>query len=150
MIDLKGSVAVVTGGSRGIGRSIVLHLARARAKVVFSYASDLPSAKSLEAEVKRFEGEAIMVPAEFPKEFPCRIRAGIHRDLTHQGLKIEQHLIDIECGRPHHPTSGKHQQLFDKAFTTFSGLKRGLRDAPDTRAVLRSPQNQLKVAGDNG
>ena len=34
MIDLSGEVAIVTGGSRGIGRSVVKHLAKAGAKVV--------------------------------------------------------------------------------------------------------------------
>jgi 3-oxoacyl-[acyl-carrier protein] reductase len=64
MIDLEGTVAVVTGGSRGIGRSVVKHLAKAGAKVVFSYASDLPAARSVVAEVESEGGTAVMVPAD--------------------------------------------------------------------------------------
>jgi 3-oxoacyl-[acyl-carrier protein] reductase len=67
MIDLGGRVAVVTGGSRGIGRSAVMHLARAGAKVVFSYASDLPSARSAVAEVGQAGGEAHMVCADISR-----------------------------------------------------------------------------------
>jgi 3-oxoacyl-[acyl-carrier protein] reductase len=67
MIDLSGSVAVVTGGSRGIGRSIVILLAKAGAKVVFSYASDLPAANAVVAEVEKAGGEAHMVPAEISR-----------------------------------------------------------------------------------
>src|SRR5262249_59738501 len=52
MIDLKGTVAVVTGGSRGIGRAVVKQMTSAGAKVVFSYASELPSARSIVAEVE--------------------------------------------------------------------------------------------------
>jgi len=64
MIDLKDTVAVVTGGSRGIGRSVVKQMTAAGAKVVFSYASDLPAARSIAAEVESAGGTAIAVPAD--------------------------------------------------------------------------------------
>ena len=64
MIDLKGTVAVVTGGSRGIGRAVVKQMASAGAKVVFSYASDLPSARSVVAEVESAGGTAVAVPSD--------------------------------------------------------------------------------------
>jgi 3-oxoacyl-[acyl-carrier protein] reductase len=40
MGDFTGKVALVTGGSRGIGRAIALELGRRGAKVVFSYAGN--------------------------------------------------------------------------------------------------------------
>jgi 3-oxoacyl-[acyl-carrier protein] reductase len=48
---LAGKTAVVTGGSRGIGRAIVRRLATDGAAVVFSYGSDETSAKETVAEV---------------------------------------------------------------------------------------------------
>ena len=39
-MSLKGKVAIVTGGSRGIGRAICLELAAQGANVVFSYAGN--------------------------------------------------------------------------------------------------------------
>ncbi|MBC7223760.1 MAG: SDR family NAD(P)-dependent oxidoreductase, partial [Anaerolineae bacterium] len=40
MGDLSGKVAVVTGGSRGIGQAIALELARRGAAVVVNYRSN--------------------------------------------------------------------------------------------------------------
>src|SRR2546429_8123951 len=37
MKDLKGKVCLITGGTRGIGRAVVLALAREGADVLFSY-----------------------------------------------------------------------------------------------------------------
>jgi 3-oxoacyl-[acyl-carrier protein] reductase len=47
-----GRVALVTGGSRGIGRAIVVHLARAGHAVAFCYGSDAAGAAATEAEAK--------------------------------------------------------------------------------------------------
>lgn len=44
-MDLTGKTAIVTGGSRGIGRAICLELARRGANVVFSYAGNAAAAE---------------------------------------------------------------------------------------------------------
>ena len=44
MIDLSGKTALVTGGSRGIGKAIVLRLARQGADVAFSYRGNADAA----------------------------------------------------------------------------------------------------------
>ncbi|HEY8457585.1 MAG TPA: SDR family oxidoreductase [Actinopolymorphaceae bacterium] len=48
---LDGKTAVVTGGSRGIGRAIVRRLARHGARVVFSYKDDKAAADALATEL---------------------------------------------------------------------------------------------------
>ncbi|WP_270168551.1 SDR family NAD(P)-dependent oxidoreductase [Paenibacillus sp. SYP-B4298] len=53
--DFRGKRAIVTGGSRGIGRAIVKLLAKSGAEVVFTYSKDHASAHQLEEEC-RFEG----------------------------------------------------------------------------------------------
>ncbi len=53
MIDLTGKAAVVTGGSRGIGKAIALRLAEQGADICFSYVSNADAAA---ATVKEIEG----------------------------------------------------------------------------------------------
>ena len=50
--DLKGSVALVTGGSRGIGRAIAVDLARHGADVAFTYRSDKDGARRTAREIE--------------------------------------------------------------------------------------------------
>jgi 3-oxoacyl-[acyl-carrier protein] reductase len=50
--NLSGKIALVTGGSRGIGRSIVLHLAGSGADVAFTYRSKVDEANALVAELQ--------------------------------------------------------------------------------------------------
>ena len=50
--NLSGKVALVTGGSRGIGRSIVLHLAQSGADIAFTYRSRAEEANALVAELQ--------------------------------------------------------------------------------------------------
>lgn len=47
-----GQVAIVTGATRGIGRSIALELARRGADVVFNYAKSTDAAETLKAEIQ--------------------------------------------------------------------------------------------------
>ena len=57
MIDLTGKSAVVTGGSRGIGRAIVLRLATQGADVAFSYRGNVAAAGEVTAEVEAMGDE---------------------------------------------------------------------------------------------
>jgi 3-oxoacyl-[acyl-carrier protein] reductase len=57
---LKGKVALVTGGSRGIGRAIAVALGRRGAKVVINYASREDAAREAVAEVAAAGGEAAL------------------------------------------------------------------------------------------
>jgi 3-oxoacyl-[acyl-carrier protein] reductase len=64
MIDLSGKRAVVTGGSRGIGRAIVLRLARQGADVCFSYRGNAGAAEETAAAVRELGREALPVQAD--------------------------------------------------------------------------------------
>jgi 3-oxoacyl-[acyl-carrier protein] reductase len=61
---LAGKTAVVTGGSRGIGRAIVRRLAADGARVVFSYREDRRAADALAEEIAGEGGSAVAVRAD--------------------------------------------------------------------------------------
>jgi 3-oxoacyl-[acyl-carrier protein] reductase len=58
-IDLSGQVALVTGGSRGIGRAVCELLARAGARVAVSFRADSTAADEVVATVASGQGEAM-------------------------------------------------------------------------------------------
>ena len=57
-LSLAGKVALVTGGSRGIGAAICIHLARAGASVLVNYASSETAARAVADQIKQGGGEA--------------------------------------------------------------------------------------------
>ncbi len=67
MSKFSGKVAVVTGGSRDIGRAISIKLAKEGAKVVVNYNSSEAGAYDTVNQIKAFGGEAIAVKADISK-----------------------------------------------------------------------------------
>ncbi|MGB8957075.1 MAG: 3-oxoacyl-[acyl-carrier-protein] reductase [Tumebacillaceae bacterium] len=61
---LTGKVALVTGGSRGIGRAICLELAKEGAKVVVNYAGSQAAAEEVVERIKAEGGEAIAIQGD--------------------------------------------------------------------------------------
>ena len=87
MSSLNGKVAVVTGGSRGIGRAIVQKLASLGCSVAFSYQSSQEQAEALAAELKK-SGVKIKASRVDVKDFEA-VKAWI------QAVKEEFGRLDI-------------------------------------------------------
>ncbi|HEY8439070.1 MAG TPA: beta-ketoacyl-ACP reductase, partial [Candidatus Limnocylindrales bacterium] len=63
MIDLTGKAALITGGSRGIGRAIAIRLATQGADVAFSYRGNEAAAKDTAADIEALGRKALRVQA---------------------------------------------------------------------------------------
>ena len=66
-MSLAGKVAVVTGGSRGIGRAICLQLAKMGAKVVINFVSRSEAAQETKTQVEAIGGECVLVKFDVSK-----------------------------------------------------------------------------------
>ena len=63
-ISLTDRVAIVTGGSRGIGRAIAMSLAAAGAQVVVNYKSNAAAAEAVVQAITAVDGRALAVQAD--------------------------------------------------------------------------------------
>lgn len=81
MISLSNQVAVVTGGSRGIGAATVKLFATAGAHVVFSYRRQRRAAEEVAREARRYGVEAVPVRADLARMADARrlIQAAVSR-----------------------------------------------------------------------
>jgi 3-oxoacyl-[acyl-carrier protein] reductase len=64
LTDLRDKVALVTGGSRGIGRAIAIRLAQGGAKVAFAYRGNHEAAQETLAELKGGGAHAMAVAGD--------------------------------------------------------------------------------------
>jgi len=68
MIDLTSKAAVVTGGSRGIGKAIALRLAQQGADICFSYATNADAAAATVKEIEALGRKALAVQANVTEQ----------------------------------------------------------------------------------
>lgn len=99
--NLKGKVAVVTGGSRGIGNAIARRLSQEEMSVVVNYYHDERSAEKTVEELKRFGGRAIAVQADVRTE--KGVRALLNAAIVElDGLDVWINSAGIETRSPTH------------------------------------------------
>lgn len=79
----QAKVALVTGGSRGIGAAIVERLARNGAAVAFTHSASEESARELVAKVAAAGGRAIAIQADSADE--AQLRSAVTQAVEHFG-----------------------------------------------------------------
>jgi len=82
LFDLEGRVAIVTGGSRGLGRAMCLGFARAGAKVVVA-SRKAGNCEAVVAEITDAGGEALAVPTHVGR--PEELDRLVERTVGHFG-----------------------------------------------------------------
>src|SRR3984893_8032507 len=106
--DLTGKVAVVTGSSRGIGRSSAELLARLGGQVVVSR-RQLDACEEVAAGIRKEGGDALVIPCNISRR--AEIDALIAGTVKHYGK------IDIlVCNAAVHPSFGPLLDITDEAF----------------------------------
>ena len=81
---LEGKIALITGGSRGIGAAIAKRLAADGASVAITYAKDATSAS---AAARRFNEH----PCQPRRQIPPRLKIVVHKaGSCHRSVLVEQ------------------------------------------------------------
>ncbi|MBW2212062.1 MAG: 3-oxoacyl-ACP reductase FabG [Deltaproteobacteria bacterium] len=103
MFDLAGKIAVVTGGSRGIGRATSVALAEAGAHVLVNYRSNEAAAKETLALIEKVggQGELLGFDVADPESVDRGIKDAIKRHgridilVNNAGISIDQLLLRV-------------------------------------------------------
>ena len=109
MSDSKGRVAVVTGGSRDIGRAIAIKLAHLGAKVVVNYFNSEEGANKTVKEILETGGEAVAIKADVSQLNQIE-------DLKNQTIAAFGKQVDILVNNAGGLFARRTLEQFDEAF----------------------------------
>ncbi|ASI34229.1 MULTISPECIES: SDR family oxidoreductase [unclassified Exiguobacterium] len=126
--SLNGKVAIVTGGSMGIGEAVVRRYAEEGTKVVINYRSHPEEADQIAEDIKQAGGEAITIQADVSKEDDM-IRL-VKETVDHFGrLDIFVNNAGVEMPSPSHEMSLEDwQKVIDVNLTgSFLGAREALK-----------------------
>jgi 3-oxoacyl-[acyl-carrier protein] reductase len=108
-LGLKGKRAIVTGGSRGIGRAIVLGLAQGGASVAACYNRESEDVERLRGEVEEIGGDSYLAQADVSDPGSAEAFVGEARDrfggidilINNAGVVSHQMIEDLDLDEWH-------------------------------------------------
>ena len=110
LFNLKGKVAIVTGSSRGIGRSIAIQLAKAGAKVVIS-SRKLAACEDVVQTIRDAGGEAMAIAANISDK--AQVEALVAQTRAAWG-GIDIMVCNAATNPYYGPMTGMSDEVFDK------------------------------------
>jgi acetoacetyl-CoA reductase len=135
MRSLDNQVALVTGGSRGIGKEIALELARRGAKIAINYNRGEAEAKAVAEEVQSLGSECLVLQADVSNKQQARDlvkktidhyarldilvnNAGITRDKTLKNLTDEdwETVIDTNLNSVYYTVSAAYPTMMEQRY----------------------------------
>jgi NAD(P)-dependent dehydrogenase (short-subunit alcohol dehydrogenase family) len=112
--DLTGQVAVITGSSRGIGRSIAETLAQMGAKVVVS-SRKADACEPVAAGINAAGGEAIMIPANISRK--AEVETLVAKTVENYG-RLDIMVANAAVSPYFGPMMGLDDEAFDKTINS--------------------------------
>ncbi|MEV6332128.1 SDR family oxidoreductase [Streptomyces sp. NPDC051909] len=134
MTELTGKVALVTGGSRGIGAAVARRLAAAGAAVAVTYVQAADQAREVVKDIEAAGGKAVAIQADLTESDAAV--AAVEQTVRHLGR------IDILVNNAGFLAYG----AFDEV--TAEDLDRAL--AVDVRSIFLASQSAARHMGDEG
>ncbi|GIJ19467.1 SDR family NAD(P)-dependent oxidoreductase [Micromonospora lutea] len=133
-VQLAGRVALVTGGSRGIGAAVARRLAEDGVDVAFTYRSAGDRAKSVLADIEAYRGAGLAICADSAD--PAAVVGAVERTVAEMGrLDILVNNAGVFAGGPIEAVS-------------FEDLDRAV--AVNVRGVYLATQAAVRHMGDGG
>jgi NAD(P)-dependent dehydrogenase (short-subunit alcohol dehydrogenase family) len=112
--DLSGQVAVITGSSRGIGRSAAETMAALGAKVVIS-SRKADACEDVAAAIRKGGGEALVIPCNISRR--AEVEGLVDGTLKHWG-KIDALVCNAAVNPYFGPLGGISDEAFDKIMSS--------------------------------
>lgn len=145
--SIRGKTALITGGTRGIGRAISLHFARAGARVLANHVRDVTAAESLQREAAAEGLDLRVVRADLASE------KGVQRLMEEVAGHFSPLSIFVHCAATgvHRPLQDLTLRHLDWTFAlnvrAFFELVQQLlpRFAPDASIVAVSSEGAMRA-----